>query len=398
MSSLSHASLATSRSALPARPRADAKRAAPFAERRLSRAACACGGTCPSCKGEERLQAKLAISQPGDAHEREADRVADQVMRMAAPSELADAGSSHQPQISRMHGAGTPLPPRVQREEVIEDALPEDEPEVIAAKSEAGSSPAVSPAAECRLGTMSGGGQPLPESARAFFEPRFGYDFGDVRVHTGSQATESAASINALAFTLGRHVVFGAGQYAPDSASGKRLLAHELTHVVQQQGDESSVMRTPACNCAAIGARDPTAAEAADAAAKYPNLVSGDWCVTAPASATYNCIAWTVGVTSRWVWDEVDKAGDGDGTVSVADFDAFYGQHGLQPVVNATPAHPQVALFGNSSGPTHAAVISDKACGGGIMFESKRGQNIRILHVVSQLEGGIYGNIIKYYV
>ena len=151
------------------------------------------------------------------------------------------------------------MAPRVQREEVIEDALPEDEPEVIAAKSEAGSSPAVSPAAKSRLGAMSGGGQPLPELARAFFEPRFGYDFGDVRVHAGSQATESAASINALAFTLGRHVVFGAGQYAPDSASGKRLLAHELTHVVQQDGEESSVMRAPACNCAAIGARDPTA-------------------------------------------------------------------------------------------------------------------------------------------
>ena len=59
------------------------------------------------------------------------------------------------------------------------------------------------------------------------------------------RSTESAASINALAFTLGRHVVFGAGQYAPDSASGKRLLAHELTHVVQQDGEESSVMRDP---------------------------------------------------------------------------------------------------------------------------------------------------------
>ena len=398
MSSLNHASLATSRTALPARPRADAKRAAPYAERRLNHAACACGGTCPSCKGEERLQAKLAISQPGDPYEREADQVADQVMRMAAPSEFADTASSHQPQISRLHGPGTALAPRVQREEVIEAPLPEDEPEVIAAKSEAGSSPAVSPAAESRLGAMSGGGQPLPELARTFFEPRFGYDFGDVRVHAGSQAAESAASINALAFTLGRHVVFGAGQYAPDSPSGKRLLAHELTHVVQQDGEETSVMRAPACNCAAIGARDPTAAETADAAAKYPNLVSGDWCVTAPATPTYNCIAWTVGVTGRWVWDEVDKAGDEDGTVSVADFDAFYGQHGLQPVENATPSNPEVALFGNSSGPTHAAVVSNKTCGGGTMFESKRGQNIRILHWVQELEGGIYGNIIKYYI
>jgi hypothetical protein len=398
MSNLSHASLATSRTTLPARRRSDAKRPAPYALRRLSRAACSCGGTCPGCKGGAPLQAKLAISQPGDPYEREADQVADQVMRMAAPSELADTASSRQPQISRMRRTGTALPSVLQREEVIEDPLPEDEPEVLSAKSEGGSSPAVSPAAEARLGAMSGGGQPLPESARTFFEPRFGYDFSDVRVHTGGQATEAAASINALAFTMGRHVVFGAGQYAPDSPSGKRLLAHELTHVVQQEGAETSVMRTPACNCAAIGARDPTPAETADAAAKYPNLVSGDWCVTGAATAAYNCIAWTIGVTNRWVWDEVDAAGDGDGTVSVADFDAFYALYGLRPVENATPANPQVALFGNSSGPTHGALVSEKTCGGGTMFESKRGQNIRILHWVQQLEGGIYGNIIKYYI
>ena len=70
-----------------------------------------------------------------------------------------------------------------------------------------------------------------------------------------------------------------------DRESYYGTLAHELTHVVQQDGEGSSVMRAPACNCAAIGARDPTAAETADAAGKYPNLVSG--CVSAPATATY---------------------------------------------------------------------------------------------------------------
>jgi uncharacterized protein DUF4157 len=77
-------------------------------------------------------------------------------------------------------------------------------------------------------------GQPLDAETRAFMEPRFGHDFSDVRVHTNSKATESAQAVNALAYTVGRDVVFGAGQYTIETSVGKRLLAHELTHVVQQ--------------------------------------------------------------------------------------------------------------------------------------------------------------------
>ncbi len=77
-------------------------------------------------------------------------------------------------------------------------------------------------------------GQPLDAETRAFFQPRFGHDFSDVRVHTDAKAVESAQAINALAYTLGQNVVFGAGQYSPESREGRRLLAHELTHVVQQ--------------------------------------------------------------------------------------------------------------------------------------------------------------------
>jgi hypothetical protein len=77
-------------------------------------------------------------------------------------------------------------------------------------------------------------GQPLDAATRAFFEPRFGYDFSQVRVHTDAKAAESARAINALAYTVGRDVVFGAGQYAPGMSGGRKLLAHELTHVVQQ--------------------------------------------------------------------------------------------------------------------------------------------------------------------
>jgi hypothetical protein len=75
----------------------------------------------------------------------------------------------------------------------------------------------------------------LPEHVSAYFEPRFGYDFSRVLIHTDAKADDSARAVNARAFTVGRDVVFGAGQYAPGTSEGRRLLAHELTHVVQQK-------------------------------------------------------------------------------------------------------------------------------------------------------------------
>ena len=77
-------------------------------------------------------------------------------------------------------------------------------------------------------------GQPLDAATRAFMEPRFGYDFSHVRVHTDARSMESARAVNALAYTVGHNVVFGASQYEPETLQGRRLLAHELTHVVQQ--------------------------------------------------------------------------------------------------------------------------------------------------------------------
>jgi hypothetical protein len=81
-------------------------------------------------------------------------------------------------------------------------------------------------------------GQPLDAGTRAFMEPRFGHDFSGVRVHTDARAAESARSVNALAYTVGRNVVFGPGQYVPETSKGQRLLAHELTHTLQQASTE----------------------------------------------------------------------------------------------------------------------------------------------------------------
>jgi hypothetical protein len=84
-------------------------------------------------------------------------------------------------------------------------------------------------------GVLSSPGQPLVPASRRFMESRFGHDFSRVRVHTGENAAASAKAVGALAYTVGHNVVFAGGQYAPATLAGKRLIAHELTHVIQQQ-------------------------------------------------------------------------------------------------------------------------------------------------------------------
>src|SRR5205823_1825863 len=78
-------------------------------------------------------------------------------------------------------------------------------------------------------------GEPLDRETRAFMEPRFGHDFSQVRVHTDDRALKSALAVNALAYTVGRDVVFAAERYRPGTVEGRRLLAHELTHTIQQR-------------------------------------------------------------------------------------------------------------------------------------------------------------------
>ncbi len=160
------------------------------------------------------LHAKLMIGQPGDIYEQEADRVADQVMRMPEPC--------------------TGLSAHIQRK------CPKCEEEMqplktLQARGDHGADNKVTPEIEFDINFLIGSGEPLAESTRTFFEPRFGYDLSQVRVHTDANAAESARAMNARAFTTGRDVVFGAGQYSPGTQEGQKLLAHELTHVVQQK-------------------------------------------------------------------------------------------------------------------------------------------------------------------
>ncbi len=114
-------------------------------------------------------------------------------------------------------------------------AVEEEEEGLAKAGRTEGQAPAVSSDLEARIRRLSGG-RPLTDSARSFFEPRFDQDFGGVRVHSGPAAARLASVLDARAFTVGRDIVFGEGEYAPRSQAGRRLLAHELTHVVQQGG------------------------------------------------------------------------------------------------------------------------------------------------------------------
>ncbi len=107
--------------------------------------------------------------------------------------------------------------------------------------------------------THSATARPLDPSTRAFFEPRFGHDFSRVRVHSDARAAASAQALNALAYTVGTDVVFAAGRFAPQTAPGRSLLAHELAHVVQQSRSEPTVMRKPAASSSVEVKADPGA-------------------------------------------------------------------------------------------------------------------------------------------
>jgi hypothetical protein len=203
------------------------------------------------------LQAKLSVSEPDDAYEQEADRVADEVMRMPEPCAAGaplDAQSGT-PQIQRLCAA------------CGEEQAP------VRRKSEEGAPEAGIPDIGSYVDTLSGRGEPLAPGARAFFEPRFGVDFGAVRVHADAEADRSARAIQAHAYTFGEHIVFRAGRYDPGGLEGRHLLAHELAHVVQQghsraesvvqraaPGDATKTDSAP-CDPAKQGVLDATAKE-----------------------------------------------------------------------------------------------------------------------------------------
>lgn len=201
------------------------------------------------------FQPKLTIGQPGDKYEQEADRVADSVMAMPVPTaqpkiqrqsedeELQTKFSDSIPpsiqlqveEEEQVQAKVDALAPLIQRQEASqEDEQLQTKP--LQQESAPTNSTQDSPTLESRLTAQQGSGSPLSKEARAFMEPRFGADFSQVKIHTNSSAVQMNKELSAQAFTHGNDIYFGAGKYNPGTSDGKQLLAHELTHVVQQTG------------------------------------------------------------------------------------------------------------------------------------------------------------------
>lgn len=234
-------------------------------------------------------QAKLTVNQPGDKYEQEADAVADQVLRMGESASVQREDAEEEEEAVQAKPLAGAISPLVQREGEEEDEDEEDR-KPVQAKALTGTSSllqrdpapeeedpsqtqASTPAPDAAQGHseaqtpkvqgqgqdeelqaqrkdtggpqsadvsgvvsqgLSGGGQPLDDSTRAYMEPRFGHDFSQVRIHTDSRASQSSEQIAARAYTVGSDIAFRAGEFRPGTGEGKRLLAHELTHVVQQ--------------------------------------------------------------------------------------------------------------------------------------------------------------------
>jgi len=186
-------------------------------------------------RAQPAIQTKLAINQPGDRYEQEADRVAEQVMRISGPGAtpaaptVAPAGSGVQ---RKCACAGTCSKCQTER--------PDHEHEHLQMKPVGSSGLGQTAAPPIVHEVLRSSGQPLDAVTRAFMEPRFGHDFSRVRIHSDEQAAQSAQAVQARAYTVGSDIVFGSGQFAPNAQAGQRLLAHELAHAVQQDRGASS--------------------------------------------------------------------------------------------------------------------------------------------------------------
>ncbi|MGA2085833.1 MAG: DUF4157 domain-containing protein, partial [Terracidiphilus sp.] len=182
------------------------------------------------------IRAKLEVSQPGDPEEQEADNVADRIMRShaGAGAVASSCGCSEDETSCGCPGSGNAK---------------------VSRSANAGTARVpFTPSAHGVLNAMrSSASRPLDAHARAFFEPKFGRDFSDIRVHTDSASAGGARAIDAHAFTTGSDIFFASGKYAPGTDQGMRLLAHELTHTVQQDSGNGPARAAGKTAAVAIG-------------------------------------------------------------------------------------------------------------------------------------------------
>lgn len=220
------------------------------------------------------FQTKLAVGEPGDKHEQEADSVADKVQKKTEEKKekpeiqqkgkeedkqgVAGGSAPKEEDKSKVSKKEEEKKESVQKKEKEEDKpvqkmsgsdkKEEDKtsvkkkedngvPTMVMTKEAGGVHPAAHPVSlEERIKQSKGKGQTLPDEVRSLMETEIGADFAEVVIHTDNEAIAMNQELNSLAFTTGYDIYFNAGQYKPDTAAGQKLLAHELTHVVQQTG------------------------------------------------------------------------------------------------------------------------------------------------------------------
>jgi hypothetical protein len=224
-----------------------------------------------------KVQAKLTVSDPNDVYEQEADRVADTVTRtiqnpvsrqeeeeegeeelQTKPVSILQSQEEEEEEPVQMKISQIQRQPEEEEEEVVQgkievqrqeeemvmpspaSTIQRQEEEEIQAQSARSRLDTVPDSIEARINNALGSGQPISDAVKKPMEPAFGIDFSDVRVHTDSEADALNKQLNAKAFTTGKDVFFREGEYSPGSDSGKKLIAHELTHVVQQGGEQNS--------------------------------------------------------------------------------------------------------------------------------------------------------------
>ncbi len=193
-----------------------------------------------------RVQPALRVGSPDTASEREADRMADQVTRVAPSGEAemvwrqADEEEKSAPETETAAESSQETVEDTAGETSPEKEKPEEEVPVQASGAKGGE---VADSVAQAIRGRRGGGRPLPPAARRFFESRFGTGFAGVRVHADETAARLASAIGARAFTYGQDIFFGTGEFAPDRPAGRHLLAHELTHVLQQRSGQPLLQR-----------------------------------------------------------------------------------------------------------------------------------------------------------
>lgn len=237
-----------------------------------------------SSRGPHPIQAKLNIGQPGDVYEKEADHAADQIVKHPNPvTERKATPPADIPKITPVRPSNDVInreadqeslkekekddsaPEMLQKKPIFESrAEPPDDDKTVQRRADTGSSPTSAPAEssggadglESSLNSSKGSGTSLPQDTRSEMEHHFNTDLSGVRIHDDSHAADLSRKLNAQAFTYGNDIYFNSGKYNPGTSSGKHLLAHELTHTVQQTGSVQKMIQRKAKDAGSAGSID----------------------------------------------------------------------------------------------------------------------------------------------